>query len=219
ALLALQGPRATEILGRIAPAELAALKPFSFREIDIAGVATLASRTGYTGEDGWELYCDAAGAPQLWDALLEAGQSCELRPAGLGARDTLRLERALPLYGHELDEQTTPLEARLAWVVRFSKPSFLGREALLAQRDSGLARRLAGLEVLDRGIARQGYELFAGDEPIGVVTSGTMSPTLGKAIAMGYVATRHAEPGVDLQVEIRGRKLAARTVPLPFYKR
>lgn len=218
-LLALQGPQATTILSRLTSAPLDEIPPFHFRQLDIAGASVMASRTGYTGEDGWEIYCEATLAPALWDALLEAGADSGLLPAGLGARDTLRLERSLPLYGHELDDETTPLEARLDWVVRFAKSSFLGRDALWAQKESGLTRRLTGLIVTGRGIARQGYPLFHQGERVGVVTSGTLSPTLGKPIAMGYVATRCADPGRELEVEIRGRKLAAETVKLPFYRR
>jgi aminomethyltransferase len=140
-------------------------------------------------------------------------------PAGLGARDTLRLENALPLYGHELDENTTPLEARLGWVVRLSKETFIGREALVKQKERGLTRQLAGFTLIDRGIARQGYTLLHDSETAGIVTSGTMSPTLGKAIGLGYVAVKYAGIGTSLNVDVRGRPVAAEVVQLPFYKR
>lgn len=218
-LLAVQGPRATQIVASLGDAALANLKPFQFAEVPLAGRPVLASRTGYTGEDGWELYCQAGDAEHLWHAVLEAGRGHQLQPAGLGARDTLRLERALPLYGHELDDRTTPLEAKLSWVVRFDKPSFLGRDALLRQREQGVTRRLIGLEMIDRGIARQDYAIYCDGEPVGAVTSGTMSPTLGKAIALGYVAAHCATGERALEVEIRGRRLAAKAVALPFYKR
>jgi len=219
ALLALQGPRATEILSTISPLPLAEIPPFSFREGPIAGRQALVAHTGYTGEDGWELYCAPDDAPALWGTLLDAGAHVGIAPAGLGARDTLRLERALPLYGHELTEDTTPLEARLGWVVRFDKGDFLGRDALLQQRAAGMTRRLVGLVTTEPGIPRQGYPVVRDDQVVGTVTSGTKSPTLGKAIGLGYVANAWTEVGTQLGVEIRGRVIGAEVVLLPFYKR
>ncbi len=219
AQLALQGPRATAILSRLTTLPLAEIPPFAFRDGEVAGVRALVAHTGYTGEDGWELYCAPQTAPRLWDALLESGRPDEIAPAGLGARDTLRLERALPLYGHELTDETTPLEARLAWVVRFEKGDFIGRDALLRQRDRGLQRMLVGLVMTEPGIPRQGYRIFRQHDVVGAVTSGTKSPTLGKPIALGYVATTWKGVGTTLGIEIRGRVSAAEIVPLPFYKR
>jgi len=178
----------------------------------------LVARTGYTGEAGFELYCEASAAVQLWRELLEAGVVHGLAPAVLGARDTLRLEKAYPLYGHELDDSTTPLEAGLDWVVKFSKHHFIGREILVKQKEAGLSRKLVGLKLVEPGIARAGYRLFKGDTPIGHVTSGTRSPSLGKSIALGYVASAEAGVGNSVAVEIRGRKVACKTVELPFYR-
>ena len=219
ALLALQGPRATEILACVTPLQLAHLPPFACAEGMVAGRAALVAHTGYTGEDGWEIYCAAADARTLWDALLDAGTAVGIQPAGLGARDTLRLERALPLYGHELTEETTPLEAGLGWVVRFTKEDFSGREALLRQRETGLTRRLIGMTMIDAGIPRQGYRILQDQQQVGMVTSGTKSPTLGKAIGLGYVANASQEVGTTLGIEIRGRRLRAEVVRLPFYRR
>jgi len=218
-LLALQGPRATQILAGLTPLPLSQIAPFAFAEGKVGGRQVLAARTGYTGEDGWEIYCAPGDARALWDTLLEAGQRFDIRPAGLGARDTLRLERALPLYGHELTDETTPLEAGLGWVVRFTKPSFIGRAALLQQRQRGLTRRLVGLSMTAPGIPRQGYTVVHDGIAVGAVTSGTKSPTLGKAIGLGYVASTLGAVGTQLGIDIRGRVIGAEVVRLPFYKR
>ena len=219
AQLALQGPRATDILMPVTDLPLREIPSFSFREGQVAGRRALVAHTGYTGEDGWEIYCGAEAALAVWSALLDAGRPFGMAPAGLGARDTLRLERALPLYGHELSEETTPLEAGLGWVVRLNKGEFIGRDALLRQREKGVQRKLAGLMMRAPGIPRQGYQIFHGRDAVGAVTSGTKSPTLGKAIALGYVAGTWEEVGTKLGIEIRGRMSAAEVVPLPFYKR
>lgn len=219
AQLALQGPRAAKILQPLTAVSLAEVKSFSFVFADIASVRCLAARTGYTGEDGFELYCAAENAPRLWTALLDAGAADGLVPAGLGARDTLRLEKAYPLYGHELDDTTTPLEAGLEWVTKFSKPDFIGRHVLLKQKERGVERKLVGLEMLEPGIARGGYPLFKNSINIGRVTSGTRSPSLDKAIALGYVGAEHAGVGEVVDVEIRTRKVPAKIVSLPFYRR
>ncbi len=219
AQLALQGPRAESILAPLTNFDLRNLKAFYFSVGDVAALSCLIARTGYTGEDGFELYCEPAAALRLWNALLDAGKPLGLVPAGLAARDTLRLEKAYPLYGHELDDDTTPLEAGLDWVTKFSKPEFIGREALLVQKNHGLKRRLVGLELLAPGIARSGYELFKQGRSIGRVTSGTKSPSLGKAIALGYVSSDEAEVGNVMDVEIRGRSVPAKVVALPFYRR
>lgn len=219
AQLALQGPLAEKILQPLTPLRLGDMKAFTFAFGDVSSARCLVARTGYTGEDGFELYCDGGAAERLWNALLEAGGPQGLVPAGLGARDTLRLEKAYPLYGHELDDTTTPLEAGLEWVTKFSKPVFLGRERLLRQKSEGVTRKLVGLELLEPGIARSGYPLFKRDRPIGQVTSGTQSPTLRRSIALGYVPAEETDLGNVIEVEIRGRKTRAKTVSLPFYRR
>ena len=218
-LLALQGPRATAILARLAAADVAALPRFACAETEVAGRRVLAARTGYTGEDGWELFVAATDAPALWNALLEAGAGDGLLPAGLGARDTLRLEAALPLYGNDLDETTTPLEARLGWVVSFAKPSFLGRDALCAQRAAGIGRRLCGFVMAERGIARPGQAILVDGATVGRVTSGSPAPTLGKAIGLGYVPPDRAGVGTGFDIDIRGRATRATVSALPFYRR
>lgn len=219
AQLALQGPRAANILDSLTAAAVTDLKNFAFQFADVAGSRCLVARTGYTGEDGFELYCSSAHAAELWSALLQAGAAEGLVPAGLGARDTLRLEMAFPLYGHELDETTTPLEAGLSWVVKFSKGDFLGRSVLSQQKEHGLERKLVGLIMLEPGIARAGYPLFKSDVSIGRITSGTQSPSLGKAVALAYVAAAEAALDNVVDVEIRGRKIPAKVVSTPFYRR
>jgi len=219
AQLALQGPLATRILTPLTNLSLDAIAPFAFAEGTVAGRAALVAHTGYTGEDGWEIYCAPHDAVAIWDALLETGRPMGMQPVGLGARDTLRLERALALYGHELTAETTPLEAGLGWVVRFSKPHFIGREALQRQRETGVSRQLVGLTTNEPGIPRQGYRVFHADEVVGSITSGTKSPTLGKAIGLGYVANVWKAVGTQLGVEIRERVVSAGVVALPFYQR
>jgi aminomethyltransferase len=218
ALLALQGPLAEKILQPLTTLALRELKRFRFRFTELCSAHCLVSRTGYTGEDGFEIYCDPAAAEMLWTALLNAGADDGLLPAGLGARDTLRLEMGYPLYGHELDDTTTPMEAGLEWVVKLSKPVFVGREVLARQKSQGPRRRLIGLELIEPGIARSGYELYRDGRAVGRITSGTKSPTLGKSIALGYVSLQALEGGEAMQVEIRGRKVQAKVVSLPFVR-
>ena len=218
-LLALQGPKAEAILQGLTPLDLPRLGRFWSAEADVAGVRTLVARTGYTGEDGFELFIPAQAGAQVWLACMGAGEAHGLRPCGLGARDTLRLEAGLVLYGNDITGSTTPLEAGLDWTVHLDKGDFSGREALLRQKGQGVGRRLVGLELLEAGIARAGYPIFAGGRRVGRVTSGCMSPTLGKAIAMGYVVAEHGAAGSRLEVEIRGRRVAGRVVPRPFYRR
>jgi aminomethyltransferase len=219
ALLALQGPRALAILEPLASPGAAALRYYGFMQGEVAGVPAIISRTGYTGEDGFELYLDPAAAPEVWRRLIAAGEPHGLQPAGLGARDTLRLEAAMALYGHELDLQTTPFEAGLAWVVKLDKGEFLGREALVAQHAAGVARTLAGFVVRGRGIARQGHKVLSQGEVVGEVTSGTWSPTLEKAIGMAYLPPALAVPGTEIDLDVRGKTVGATVVPLPFYRR
>jgi aminomethyltransferase len=221
ALLALQGPQALAILEPLArPApEVAGLRYYGFLQGEVAGVPAIISRTGYTGEDGFELYLEPERAPEVWRRLLAAGAPRGLVPAGLGARDTLRLEAAMALYGHEIDLGTTPLEAGLSWVVKLGKGDFLGRDALAAQRERGVGRTLVGFAVSGRGIARQGHAVLADGKAVGEVTSGTWSPTLERAIGMAYVPPALAAPGTPLGLDVRGKTLAAEVVGLPFYRR
>ena len=218
ALLALQGPRATAILARLTSVELGRVPRFAFAEGEVAGRGALIAHTGYTGEDGWELYCAPGDAAALWQAILDAGRPDGVAPAGLGARDTLRLEAALPLYGHELGEDTTPFEARLAWVVRMDKGDFVGRAGLETHRQRGPRRCLVGIELTEPGVPRAGYRVLRQGSAVGEVTSGTKSPTLGKGIGLGYVEPSASGPDTPTAVEIRGREVAARVVRLPFYR-
>ncbi|MBZ0114929.1 MAG: glycine cleavage system aminomethyltransferase GcvT [Thermoanaerobaculia bacterium] len=219
ALLALQGPKAPAILAGLTTTDLSAIRYYGFAKGEVAGHPAILSRTGYTGEDGFELYLEPDAAGKVWDALLEAGAPEGLVPAGLGARDTLRLEAAMALYGHELDRNTTPWEAGLDWVVKLEAGDFLGRDALVRQKEEGVPRRLIGIEVTGRGIAREGYILSGKDGVEGIVTSGTWSPTLEKAIGLGYLPTGAAEEGEDLRVTVRKREVEAKIVAIPFYKR
>jgi aminomethyltransferase len=214
ALLALQGPKAKEILEPLSPGA-SEIRYYGFRQGEVDGRPALISRTGYTGEDGFELYVAPEHAPALWRRLVEAGAS----PAGLGARDTLRLEAAMALYGHEIDETTTPWEAGLAWIVKLDKGDFLGCDALVAQKAAGAPRKLVGFEVEGRGIARQGHAVVSEGGTVGTVTSGTWSPTFEKALGLAYVPPDLAAPGTPLTLDVRGRQLAARVVETPFYRR
>jgi len=221
ALIALQGPKSFEILAEAGvDAALTALEPFHLADGEVAGHPATVARTGYTGEDGVELFCHAQAAAPLWRALLEAGEAHGLKPAGLGARDTLRLEACLCLYGNDIDETTNPYEARLGWVVKLKKGEFRGREALRAVRQQGVERRLVGLEMTGRGIARHGYPILDRDgERVGEVTSGSPDPTVGKNVGLGYVPVSLAEEGTPLGIEIRGKVIDAVVVKTPFYKR
>jgi aminomethyltransferase len=217
ALIAVQGPAAREVLQPLTGADLG-MKYYWFATGEVAGVRATISRTGYTGEDGYEVFVAPAYAARVWDALLDAGRSVDLRPAGLGARDTLRLEAAMRLYGNDIDDTTSVLEADLEWIVSWTKGDFVGREALAAQKATGVPRRLVGFELNDRAIARHGYPVLIGDQPVGVVTSGTQTPFLKKAIGMAYLPASVAADA-DIAIDIRNRRVPARLVPLPFYKR
>ncbi|HXH07510.1 MAG TPA: glycine cleavage system aminomethyltransferase GcvT [Vicinamibacterales bacterium] len=219
ALLALQGPLAAQILQPLTGVDLSGLRYYWFAAGEVAGVRATISRTGYTGEDGFEIFVPPAAAPRVWDALLEAGRSAGLRPCGLGARDTLRLEAGMRLYGQDIDETTTVLEAGLGWIIAWHKPTFIGAEALRRQREDGVTRRLAGFELLERGIARPGAAVFAGEARVGTVTSGGWAPSLGKAIGLAYLPVALAREGSEIAVDVRGRRLRASVVPLPFYRR
>lgn len=219
ALIAIQGPRAQEILQTLTAIDLPAMKYYWFAHGEIAGVRGTVSRTGYTGEDGFEVMVPPAMATKVWEALLQAGRPHGLIPAGLGARDTLRLEAAMRLYGNDIDENTTVMEADLGWIVGWNKPEFLGRDVLHRQKAEGVPKILVGLEMVDRAIARHGHPVFHNGEPVGVITSGTQTPFLKKAIAMAYVPPSLKAPGTELEIDIRGRRAKAVVVPMPFYKR
>jgi aminomethyltransferase len=219
AQLALQGPKAPAIVQRLTKTDLSKIQTFHFAPAEVAGVSCLAARTGYTGEDGFELFCLPDKAAKLWDALLEAGRADGAIPAGLGARDSLRLESAYRLYGSDMDDETTPLEAGLGWVVKLDKGEFNGRDALLAQKAKGLSKRLVGFTLTERGIPRHGYPVLRDGKPAGVVTSGTQSPTLKIPVGLAYVPAALATEGSTFAVEIRGRAVAAKVVRTPFYSR
>jgi aminomethyltransferase len=217
ALIAVQGPQAEALMARLGGAELAGLGYYRFAHGRVAGVRALASRTGYTGEDGFELYVAADDAVQLWSALTEAGLAAGVRPIGLGARDTLRLEMRYALYGNDIDQTTNPIEAGLGWVVKPAKGDFTGKPAIERVRAEGPRRRLIGLEMTERAVARHGYPVVKDGRPVGVVTSGSYGPSVDRFIALAYVEAAHAAVGTDLGVEIRGQAQPARVVKTPFH--
>jgi aminomethyltransferase len=218
ALIAIQGPASAEVLQPLSTIELDELQPFWFAHGHVADARVTVARTGYTGEDGFEIFVPPSMADAVWRGLLESGRSVDIVPVGLGARDTLRLEAAMRLYGNDIDESTTALEAGLGWTLGWKK-DFIGSEALRAQKTKGLERKLIGFEMVDRGIARHGYQVFAGGKPVGVVTSGTHTPYLKKAIGMAYVPIDITPAGTEIDIDVRGRSARARVIPLPFYKR
>lgn len=219
--LAIQGPKSQVILKKLTDFPLEEMKPFRFEQkVSIAGVDVLVSRTGYTGEDGFELYMAPESVKHVWDSLIMAGEEDGLVPAGLGARDTLRFEAALPLFGHEISENITPVEAGLQRFVKFDKGEFIGRQVLLSQMERGPDRKLVGFEMLEeRGIPRNSYMVQSGGKNIGFVTSGTFSPTLKKNLGMALLEREYSEIGTEIEVVIRNRPLKARIVSLPFYNR
>ena len=219
ALMALQGPAARDVLQTLTGVNLGDIKYYWFTTGEVAAVRATISRTGYTGEDGYEVFVPPAQADRVWDAILTAGKAAGVVPAGLGARDTLRLEAAMRLFGNDIDETTTVLEADLGWIVGWKKEDFIGADVLRRQKAEGTDRKLAGFEVLDRAIARHGYDAYVNGEKAGVVTSGTQTPYLKKAIGMAYLPAASTEPGTEFEVDVRGRRAKARVVPLPFYKR
>ena len=222
AQIAIQGRISAEVLQQIVSVKLSEIPYYCFLEgTTLNDLPAIISRTGYTGEDGFEVYCSNADAPALWNRLLELGAPLGLKPCGLGARDTLRLEVRFPLYGHELTKETNPLEAGVAWVVKFEKEKFIGKDALTKIKADGLKRKLVGLKLLTPGIARQDYKLFSKEsgEEIGFITSGTQSPMLKVSIALGYVDMAHSALGTRVLVEIRSQKVECEVIPTPFYKR
>lgn len=213
-LIAVQGPSAVETIAQLFDRDLEALPRFAFARSVREGGEVVLSRTGYTGEDGFELFCSWDAAPRLWDDFVAAGCT----PCGLGARDVLRLEAAYPLYGHELDDTHTPYESGTGWAVKTKKGAFVGRDALVSQRATGVPAQLVGLQMDERAIPRDGYPVFQDGRPIGTVTSGTYSPTVKAGIAMARVQREHAAPGTKVSIDIRGRQAGAQVVPLPFYR-
>jgi aminomethyltransferase len=216
ALLALQGPLAEQILAQVTDVDLPSVAYYHFTEGTLAGAPCIVSRTGYTGEDGFELYHDAQHASQIWNALLGSGK---VTPCGLGARDTLRLEAGLALYGNDIDDTVTPLEAGLGWLVKLQKGDFVGRDALVRQKEVGIPRRLVGFTTSERAIPRHGYPVLHNGRPADVVRSGTMSPTLGKPIGTTYLPTEIASEGTRFEIDVRGKRIEAAVTKLPFYKR
>lgn len=220
--LAIQGPDAIGILQQLTDLALADIKYYHFTEGKVDGVPSIVSRTGYTGEDGFEVYAAAEKAEQIWNKILDAGNfgsDTGVLPCGLAARNTLRLEAGMALYGHEIDESTTLLEANLGWICKLNKGDFLGRDALAKQKESGVTRRLVGFETTERGIARDGQEVIIGGQRVGKVTSGSPAPYLKKNIGMAYVPADAAMDGQEIQIDVRGKLVGARIVKTPFYKR
>jgi aminomethyltransferase len=218
AQLALQGPAAEAILARVTDTNLKEIVYYHFAEGLVAGVATIISRTGYTGEDGFELYFAAEAAESVWTALMAAGVDDGLKPCGLGARDTLRLEMKYALYGHEISAEITPLEAGLGWITKLDKPAFVGRDALVKQKEKGIPRRLVGVVMTDPGIPREGYPVYVGEEQVGIVTSGTMSPSLMVGIGLALVRPEASGVGRELTIGIRTRQVGCRVAKTPFTK-
>ena len=219
ALVAVQGPKALEILQKLTPLNLSGIKYYWFTQGKVQGQDAVVSRTGYTGEDGFEVYLPPQHAAALWNALLEAGTPLGLLPCGLGARDTLRLEAKMALYGNDIDDRHTVLEADLGWILKLEKGDFIGKTALAKQKTQGVARKLVGFEMTGRGIARSHYAIVKGGKPIGEVTSGGPAPWLNKNIGLGYVAAEHSAVGTEFEILVRDNPVPARVVPTPFYKR
>jgi aminomethyltransferase len=217
--LAIQGPRALETLQKLTSADLAAIGYYHFVDSEIAGTRALIARTGYTGEDGFEIYFAPEQSERVWNRILDAGQEFGIKPCGLGARNTLRLEAGMALYGHEIHAAITPLEAGLAWIVKLDKGEFIGRAALARQKAQGVTRKLIGFEMTGRGIGRDDYEVFLHGSPAGWVSSGGPSPTLNKNIGMCYLPAEHSKPGERIQIAIRNQLVDAVTTAAPFYKR
>ena len=217
--LAIQGPRALETLGKLSDTHLAAIRYYWFTHGEVLGVPAIIARTGYTGEDGCEIYVAPNEGARLWNAILDAGEEFGIKPCGLGARNTLRLESAMSLYGHEIDDTITPYEAGLGWIVKLKKGDFIGRDALVKQKEEGITRRIAGLEMMGRGIGRDGYRVFDGNQDIGWITSGSPGPFVKKNIALAMLPVDKSEAGTEVAVQVRNRMVEARVKPTPFYSR
>jgi aminomethyltransferase len=219
AQMAVHGPRAQSVLQKLTAIPLADIRYYWFKDGEVSGAPARIARTGYTGEDGFEVYVAPSDAPRIWNEILQAGQEFGIKPCGLGARNTLRLESKMALYGHEIHASITPLEADLARIVKFDKGDFVGRDALARQKETGIRRKLTGFEMRGRGIARDGYEVFIDGAPAGWVTSGSPSPTLNKNIGLCYLPVEQAQVGRAIQVMVRNQPVDAETVETPFYKR
>jgi len=217
--IAIQGPKAIGILQQLTETELEPIKYYHFTEGKVDGVDAIISRTGYTGEDGFEVYADAKYAEELWNKMLDTGKGDGIVPCGLAARNTLRLESAMSLYGHELGDDISTFEANLGWITKMDKPEFIGKEALADLKTAGLKRRLVGFEMKEPGIARDEFDVYVNDEKVGVVTSGSPAPFLKKNIGLAFVPPEFAKIGQELRIDVRGKKLLAEIVPTPFYKR
>jgi aminomethyltransferase len=217
--LAIQGPKAQATLQKLTKVDLAAIKYYWFQDGEVSGAPARIAHTGYTGEDGFEIYIAPDQAVRMWNEVLSAGEEFRIKPCGLGARNTLRLEAKMALYGHEIDASISPLEADLGWIVKLDKGDFVGRDFLVKQKEAGLKRKLVGFEMQGRGIGRDGYEVFLNGAPAGWVTSGSPAPSLNKNIGLCYLPTEHALPGKSIQVIIRNQPVDAVTVETPFYKR
>lgn len=218
AQIAIQGPEAWAILQKLTEFDLSKIKYYRFTELEFLGEKVIISRTGYTGEDGFEIYSAEEAGEKIWSAIMEVGEDHGLKPAGLGARDTLRLEAGMNLYGNDMDETTTLLEADLEWIIRWDK-NFIGKEALQQQKEEGLKRKLVGFEMVEKAVPRHGYKVFVDGKEFGIVASGSFAPYLKKNIGNVYLPIEKTEPGSELEIEIRGRRFKARVVPRPFYKR
>lgn len=218
AQLALQGPEAQSVLQKLTDDDLNEIKFYHFKDnVNVGGINVLVSRTGYTGEDGFELYVASSDGPRLWELLMETGKEKKIVPAGLGARDTLRFEAALPLYGQEIDKDITPLEAGLGFFVKLAKESFIGKEVLSRQKSEGLKRKVIGFEMIDRGIPRSHYEVYADGKKIGYVTTGSFSPTLKKNIGLALIDIEYAKEGTEIEISVRNKNLKAVVIKKPFY--
>ena len=219
AQLAIQGPQARATVQKLTPVDLSGIKYYWFADGEVCGIPARIAHTGYTGEDGFELYVAPTEAQRIWNELMQAGAEFGIKPCGLGARNTLRLEAKMALYGHEIDASISPLEADLSWIVKLDKGDFVGRDALLKQKEAGLTRKLVGFEMCGRGIGRDGYEVLLDGAPAGWVTSGSPGPTVGRNIGLCYLPIDKAQPGQAIQIMIRNQPVDAVTVETPFYKR
>ncbi|MBN1350862.1 glycine cleavage system aminomethyltransferase GcvT [candidate division KSB1 bacterium] len=217
-LLAVQGPDSVATLQKLTPVDLSAIEYYWMKQEKLADVEAIISRTGYTGEPGFEIGFAPEYSEKVWNAIMDAGQEFQIEPVGLGARDTLRLEMKYCLYGNDIDQTTHPLEAGLGWITRLKKGQFIGRDAILNAKEKGLTRKLVGIELEGKAIPRHGYEIYKDEQQVGVITSGTFSPMLEKGIAIGYLAVEYTEPGTDIDIMIRNRKVPATVVKTPFYK-
>jgi aminomethyltransferase len=217
--IAIQGPKAVGILQKLTDTKLDEIKYYWFTTGKVDGIDAIISRTGYTGEDGFEVYAAAEQAEYLWNKMLETGRDEGILPCGLAARNTLRLESAMSLYEHELNDDISTLEANLGWITKINKGDFIGRDAIVALKEAGIKRKLAGFEMKEPGIARDGFDVYVGDEKVGVVTSGSPAPFLKKNIGLAFLPPEFANVGQEIRIDVRGKRLAAEVVPTPFYKR